>query len=53
MKKEIPTVEILRPALIAHIIGELILKEKYKFIDGKLISEIVTDTLNTLRDFSS
>jgi hypothetical protein len=34
-----------------RIVGELIQKEKYKFIDGKLIAEIVKDTIDTINDW--
>ena len=33
-----------------RIVGELITKEKYKFIDGKLISEIVRDVIDTVNE---
>jgi hypothetical protein len=34
---------------INKIIGELITKEKYKFIDGKLIAEIVRDAVDLIK----
>jgi hypothetical protein len=33
-----------------EIIGELIIQEKYKFVDKYLISEIVKDTLKELEN---
>lgn len=35
---------------INQIVGELIIKEKYKFIDKGLISEIVKDTFKELEE---
>lgn len=32
------------------IVGELVIKEKYQFIDPRLISAIVTDTLAIVED---
>ncbi len=35
---------------ISHIIGEVILEEKYKFIDAKIIVSIVHDTIRALKE---
>jgi hypothetical protein len=30
------------------IVGELIAYEKYRFVDGKIIAEVVNDTIKTI-----
>ena len=43
--KDIDTIKHLSPN---RIVGELITKEKYKFIEGRLIAEIVNDVIDML-----
>ena len=38
------------PISANHIIGDLIAREKYKFVDGRLIASIVDDAIDMVRD---
>ncbi len=38
--------------MIDHIIGELIIQEKYKFVDKALLAEIVQDTYDALDEIN-
>ena len=50
LKKDL---EDIKKDVIYNIIGELISKEKYTFVDGKVIASIVKDTVDILKEKQS
>lgn len=48
MKTEI---DIAQHISANRIVGELLTREKYKFVDGRLIAEIVNNVVDMIRDY--